>query len=47
LTGKAFFGTGDEMANLLIEENISFDKDLIKITGLENYFWDPMLALAL
>ncbi len=47
LTGKAFFGTGNEMANLLIEENISFDKDLIKITGLENHFWDPMLALAL
>jgi methylated-DNA-protein-cysteine methyltransferase-like protein len=43
LTGKHFFGTGDEMATLLRQEGIPVVKD--QIQHFEQYFWDPQTEL--
>ncbi len=45
LTGKAFFGNGDEMANLLIAEGVSVFDD--QIINFEQHFWNPMIELSL
>jgi methylated-DNA-protein-cysteine methyltransferase-like protein len=45
LTGKAFFGKGNEMAMLLKKEGIEVKDD--QIMNFEKYFWDPSIELAL
>ncbi len=45
LSGKAHFGPGDEMANLLRSEDIAIVDNQVK--PLDRYFWDPMKELSL
>lgn len=43
LTGKAHFGTNNEMKKLLEAEGITIEND--KIVDFKNHFWDPMAEL--
>ena len=45
LTGKAFFGKKNEMADLLKQEGIEVKDD--QIINFQKYFWDPSIELAL
>lgn len=45
LTGKAHFGTNQEMENLLKKEGIKIKHD--QIMDFEKVFWDPMEHLSL
>ena len=45
LTGKAFFGKGNEMALLLEKEGIKVKND--QIINFKDCFWDPSEELAL
>lgn len=43
LTGKRYFGNGDEMKNLLEAEGIKVEND--KILDFKELFWDPVEEL--
>ena len=43
LTGKAHFGPGDEMKNLLESEGLTVEEN--QIQDFEKVFWDPMAEL--
>lgn len=43
LTGKAHFGSGDEMADLLRSEGVTIEED--KVQAFEKHLWDPALEL--
>lgn len=45
LTGKAHFGAGDEMANLLRAEGVQVADDAV--LDFEKKLWDPAIELAL
>ena len=45
LTGKLFFGKGNEMAMLLEKEGVEVKNN--QIINFEKYFWDPSIELAL
>jgi methylated-DNA-protein-cysteine methyltransferase-like protein len=45
LSGKAHFGNGDEMKNLLEAEGITVTDHQIK--DFETHFWDPIMELSL
>jgi len=40
LTGKHYFGTGDEMKNLLEKEGVEIEDNQVK--NFENHFWNPI-----
>ena len=43
LTGKAHFGTGDEMAELLRKEGVAVEED--KVQDFARLLWDPAIEL--
>jgi methylated-DNA-protein-cysteine methyltransferase-like protein len=45
LSGKTYFGLGDEMANLLRSEGIQVEND--QILNFKSHFWDPSEELNL
>ena len=45
LSGKAHFGPGDTMANLLRKEGIQVKDDVV--TDFKKVFWDPTIELGL
>ncbi len=45
LTGKHFFGTANEMEDLLYAENILVEND--KVVNFKELFWDPLIELEL